>query len=58
MKCNKCNKEVDKCKDCDSDFNSADDICCVKTDFFGNGKNVYYRHICKKCANKLINSQQ
>ena len=50
MECKKCNEKVVKCKDCNENFKSDDDVCCVKTDLFGDGKNVLYRHICKKCA--------
>ena len=48
-KCDKCKKEVIKCDYCDNDFKSDDEIGCVKTDFFGDGKKVYYNHMCRKC---------
>ena len=58
-KCKKCNNEVDnRCSDCKKEFKSVDDIACVKTDFFGDGKSVHYRHICIKCAKKLLKENQ
>jgi hypothetical protein len=33
MKCKKCNTKVEKCNDCNNDFQSIKDICCCKTDF-------------------------
>jgi hypothetical protein len=54
MKCKKCNTKVEKCKDCNNDFQSIEDICCCTTDFFGDGKSVSIRHICVKCAKEIL----
>lgn len=56
--CKKCNSEVIRCVSCDKYFDSEKDIACVKTDFFGDGTSVFYKHLCIKCAKELLVSSK
>ena len=53
MKCKICKEKVKVCYDCGKQFKDENDIGCVNTDFFGDGKTVINRHICRDCFKRI-----